>query len=160
MATRYSGTWSEATPVIGDIAGYAYQLMQNLKRDIRERLIGPQWGINYRAKDLGTVVAGTVTCDLSEGDVFLMTLPTAGTVTLAFTNIPSNAYDEKIATSITIHVKNPASGSCTLAWPAAVKWAPSEPVRSGTVNLVTIYNGLTVDGGTTIRMAMLGTGWA
>ena len=121
MASRYSQVWTETTPVPSDILGYVYQHMQNLRRDFRERMNCPEWSIYYRLKDLGTVAAGTVNLDLSQGDCFLCTLPNSGTVTFSVINAPSNSYDEKVMVMFTLVVKNPSSGTPTVAWSSQFK---------------------------------------
>ena len=125
MASRYSQAWTETTPVPSDILGYVYQHMQNLRRDFRERMNCPEWSIYYRLKDLGTVAAGTVNLDLSQGDCFLCTLPTSGTVTFDITNAPSNSYDEKVMLMITLVIKNPSSGTPIITWASKFKKTPS-----------------------------------
>ena len=118
----------------------------------------PPWSIAYALNQLGTVSAGTVTIDMTKGDYHTMTLPTSGTVTIAITNVPSNYYDEKVASMLTIEITNPASGSATVTWPATVKWPfGTQPSRDTTANKVTIYQMTTVDAGATWRGALVGT---
>lgn len=159
MATRYTDTWDEATPVIGTVLGLWYQHMQYLKRMFRERMMAPQWGQSYRLKDYGAVVAGTVTLDFDDGDVFMIELPTAGTVTIQVSDVPSNVYDEKMATMITLFVKNPASGACTLAWGMTAVWnRGTEPVRDTTASYTSEYQLVTLDGGTKYVINLVNTG--
>ena len=158
MASRYTNVYSTSTPANTEKAGLGAQEIRNVKLDIEERLKAPPWSIAYALNQLGTVSAGTVTIDMSEGDYHTMTLPTSGTVTIAITNVPSNSYDEKVASMLTIEITNPASGSATVTWPATVKWPfATEPSRDTTASKVTIYQMTTVDAGATWRASMVGT---
>jgi hypothetical protein len=158
MASRYTNVYSTSTPANTEKAGLGAQEIRNVKLDVEERLKAPPWAIAYKLYEHGTVTAGTVTIDLDDGDYHTMTLPTSGTVVIAITNFASNAYDEKVASMLTIEITNPASGSADVTWPATVKWpSGDQPTRDTTASKVTIYQMTTVDAGTKVRAAMVGT---
>ena len=158
MSSRYTNVYSTSTPANTDKAGLGAQEIRNVKVDVEERLQAPPWAIAYKLNPLGTVTASTVTIDFDSGDYHTLTLPTSGTVVIAITNVPSNVYDEKVASMLTIEITNPASGSATVTWPATVKWPfATEPSRDTTASKVTIYQMTTVDAGTTWRAALVGT---
>lgn len=159
MASRYTRSWDIATPANTEAAGLLGQWMRYVKVDFQQRLTAPEWTISFKAKTHTTPTAGaTEYIDFDDGDVHLIPLPTSGTTTLAFSDVPSNAYDEKIATQLTVIVQNPATGSCTLAWPASVEWpANTEPTRDTTASKYTIYQLLTMDGGTKWWGSMVGS---
>jgi hypothetical protein len=158
MASRYTNVYSTSAPANTDKAGLGAQEIRNVKVDVEERLQAPPWAIAYKLNPLGTVTASTVTIDFDSGDYHTLTLPTSGTVTIAITNVPSNSYDEKVASMLTLEITNPASGSADVTWPATVKWPfATEPSRDTTASKVTIYQMTTVDAGTTWRAALVGT---
>ena len=158
MASRYTNVYTTSAPANTDKAGLGAQEIRNVKVDVEERLQSPPWAIGYKLNPIGTVTASTVTIDFDSGDYHTLTLPTSGTVTIAITNVPSNSYDEKVASMLTIEITNPASGSATVTWPATVKWPfATEPSRDTTASKVTIYQMTTVDAGTTWRAALVGT---
>lgn len=93
--------------------------------------------------NLGTL-SGTVNIDLSNGNVFYGTLPTSGTVTFTFSTGLSSG-----ASSFTLYLKNGASGTPTLAWPAAVKFpGGSAPDRTTTADQTDIWTFSTFNNGT------------
>jgi hypothetical protein len=158
MASRYTNVYSTSAPANTDKAGLGAQEIRNVKVDVEERLQSPPWAIAYKLNPIGTVTASTVTIDFDSGDYHTLTLPTSGTVTIAITNVPSNSYDEKVASMLTLEITNPASGSADVTWPASVSWPFStEPSRDTTASKVTIYQMTTVDAGTTWRAALVGT---
>ena len=158
MSSRYTNVYSTSAPANTEKAGLGAQEIRNWKVDVEERLQAPPWALAYKLNQLGTVTASTVTIDFDSGDYHTLTLPTSGTVVIAITNVPSNAYDEKVASMLTLEITNPASGSATVTWPAAVKWPyGTEPSRDTTASKVTIYQMTTVDAGTKWRGAMVGT---
>ena len=93
---------------------------------------------------LGTVPAGTIGIDLSNGNVVTATLPTSGTVTFTFTTgVTTNAV------SFTLYLTNPASGTPTLAWPASVKWpGGTTPTRTTTASKIDVWSFITTNNGT------------
>ena len=89
--------------------------------------------------------AGTLTLDLANGNVFEVTL-TENVTTLTLSNPPATGK----AGSLTLILKQDATGGRTFAWPAAVKSAGgTDPVISSAANAVDIYSLLTTDAGTT-----------
>ena len=89
--------------------------------------------------------SGTLTIDLTNGNVFEVTL-TENVTTLTLSNPPASGK----AGSLTLILKQDATGGRTFAWPAAVKSAGgTDPVISSAANAVDIYSLLTTDAGTT-----------
>lgn len=87
---------------------------------------------------------GTITLDLSTANVFNLTLTGSGT--LAFSNPPASG----LMFSITVIVKQDATGNRTLSYPASVKWSDGiTPVLATAANKVDVLTFFTVDGGTT-----------
>lgn len=87
---------------------------------------------------------GTVTLDLGTANVFDLTL--TGATTLVFSNPPATG----LAFSLTLVVKQDATGSRTLSYPASVKWSDGiTPVLATAANKVDVITFITVDGGTT-----------
>lgn len=158
MATRYTTVDSMDTPANTEKAGLGAQAIRNVKVYVKERMQAPPWAIAYALHEHGSVTAGTVTIDMNDGDYHTMTLPTSGTVVIAISNVPSNAYDEKVASMITLEITNPASGSAVVTFPASVKWPYGiQPTRDTTAGKVTVYQMITSDAGQTWRAAMVGT---
>ena len=87
--------------------------------------------------------SGTVTLDLSTGNVFQHTA-SGGNVTFAFSNPPSSGN----AGSLTLKWIQDSSNR-TITWPGSVDWAggSAPAVTSGSAK-VDIYTFFTVDGGT------------
>ena len=94
--------------------------------------------------NLGTLIDGTNDIDISNGNVFYGTLPTSGTVTFTFTTGLTSG-----AVSFTLYLKNGASGTPTLAWPAEVKFpGGSAPDRTTTADKTDIWTFSTFNNGT------------
>jgi len=92
-----------------------------------------------------TPSAGTVTLDLSTANVFTVTLTTS-TTALAFSNLPTSG----VSFSITLIVKQDATGSRLLTYPASCKFTDSVSSVLATTGLRTdVITFFTVDGGTT-----------
>lgn len=92
-----------------------------------------------------TPSAGTVTLDLSTANVFTVTLTTASTA-LAFSNLPASG----VSFSITLIVKQDATGGRLLTYPASCKFTDSvSPVLATTGLRTDVITFFTVDGGTT-----------
>lgn len=89
--------------------------------------------------------AGTLTLDMTTANVFEVTL-TENVTTLTISNPPASGK----AGSLTLILKQDATGSRTFAWPASVKSAGgTDPTISSAANAVDIYTLLTTDAGTT-----------
>lgn len=89
--------------------------------------------------------SGTLTLNLENGNVFEVTL-TENVATLTLSNPPASGK----AGSLTLILKQDATGGRTFAWPAAVKSAGgTDPTISSAANAVDIYTLLTTDAGTT-----------
>ena len=89
--------------------------------------------------------SGTLTLDLETGNVFEVTL-TENVTTLTISNPPATGK----AGSLTLILKQDATGSRTFAWPASVKSAGgTDPTISSAANAIDIYTLLTTDAGTT-----------
>jgi len=92
-----------------------------------------------------TPSAGTVTLDLSTANVFTVTLTTS-TTALAFSNSPISG----VSFSITLIVKQDATGGRLLTYPASCKFTDSvSPVLATTGLRTDVITFFTVDGGTT-----------
>jgi len=92
-----------------------------------------------------TPSAGTATLDLSTANVFSVTL-TASTTALAFSNPPSSG----VSVSITLIVKQDATGNRLLTYPASCRFTDSvNPVLATAANRTDVITFFTVDGGTT-----------
>lgn len=89
--------------------------------------------------------AGTLTLDMTTANVFEVTL-TENVTTLTISNPPASGK----AGSLTLILKQDATGGRTFAWPASVKSAGgTDPTISGAANAIDIYTLLTTDAGTT-----------
>jgi hypothetical protein len=89
--------------------------------------------------------SGAITLDLQNGNVFQTTL-TENITSLTIDNPPASGK----AGSFTWIVKQDGTGSRTIAWPAAVKWAGgSAPTLSTAADAVDVLTFLTTDAGTT-----------
>lgn len=98
-----------------------------------------------------TAAGSTEALDLSVANVFDLTLNT--NCTLSFTNVPSTVGR---ALTITVILRQDATGSRTVTWPASVKWQDSSGGNTGSAltlwtaaSAVNIIELSTVDGGTT-----------
>lgn len=99
-------------------------------------------------KVVASGVSGSTTLDLSQSNVFELTL--VGATSLVFTNPPpSTVY------TFTLIVKQDGAGGRTITWPASVKWPGAiVPPATTTANAVDIWSGVTYDGGTTYAMSL------
>jgi hypothetical protein len=87
----------------------------------------------------------TYAIDCSLGTSFFITL--TGNVTFSFSNVPATA---NTATSITLFLKQDATGSRTVTWPASVKWpSATAPTITTTANKTDAITLVTPDNGTT-----------
>lgn len=107
-------------------------------------LTTPQFTSYRETVVVNSNATGTVTLDLSQGNVFNLTL--TGATTLAFSNPPSSG----ISFSFTVICLQGSGGSKTLAYPASVKFTDSvTPVITTTAGKYDVLTFFTVDGGTT-----------
>lgn len=98
-----------------------------------------------------TTVSGTTpTINLSNGNVQMLTLTASATVSLA-------GATNGVACSLSLYLKQDATGGRTVTWPIAIKWpngvAPSLSTGANKVDLVVLE---TLDGGTTWFGALAG----
>lgn len=101
------------------------------------------------------VDAGALTLDLATGSVFEATL--TADASLALVNPPVAGK----AGSVTLIVRQDATGARSLTWPAAVKWAGGvAPVVSPAPGALDVYTLLTRDGGATWFGFAAGQGFA
>jgi acyl-CoA hydrolase len=94
---------------------------------------------------IGSVTASTLTIDTSTANIHDVTL--ANNITVSFSNLPAsgNSY------YATLVLRQDATGSRTLTWPAAMKWPNgSAPTLTATASAVDVVAFFTVDGGTTL----------
>lgn len=103
-----------------------------------------------------TVTANTgtaYTINVTNGNVFNLTV--TGNVTFTF----SGATNGK-ACSFSLYLKQDATGSRTVTWPAAVKWSGGAPTLTSTANAVDILVFETLDGGGSWYGSLVGTNFA
>ena len=102
-----------------------------------------------------STTTGTVTLDLSQYNIFQMTL--ANSQTLAFSNPPpaGTMY------TLTLIAEQDATGSRAITWPLTIRWPYSgassttnAPTQSTTAGTQDMYTFMTYDGGTTYMGAM------
>ena len=105
----------------------------------------------YREDVTASTISSTShTLDLSTANIFELTMNSSIT-SLTISNPPSSGE----AFSFTVIVKQDATGSRTISWPASVKFPNgSTPTLTTTANKVDILNFITTDGGTTYYGAL------
>jgi hypothetical protein len=102
-----------------------------------------------------TSTAGALTLDLTTGNVFEVTLTEATTIT--FSNPPATGH----AGSLTLILKQDATGSRAVTWPASVDWPDgTAPTISTAANAVDILTFVTTDAGTRWYGMLAGTAFA
>lgn len=100
--------------------------------------------------------AGTLTIDLTAGNVAEVTL-TENVTTLNLNNPPATGK----AGSLTMILKQDATGSRTVTWPASVKWAGgTAPTLSTAASSIDVLTFVTIDAGTTWYAFLAGGGMA
>lgn len=84
---------------------------------------------------LGTLITGTQNIDLSSAQIFALTVSSAATVTLSFSNTPSSGHSQMVM----IQVTNGGAGS--IVWPAGTKFSGgTAPILTPTgVDLVGVF---------------------
>jgi hypothetical protein len=97
---------------------------------------------------------GAVTLNLTNGNVFSLTL--TGNVTFTFSGATSGK-----ACSFAVYLKQDATGSRVVTWPASVKWAgAAAPSLSTAGNALDVVVFESLDGGTTWYGSLVGTAFA
>jgi hypothetical protein len=97
---------------------------------------------------------GAVAISLATGNVVSVTL--TGAVTLTFSGATAST-----ACSFGLYVKQDATGSRTVTWPASVKWAGgTAPTLSTAANAMDILVFETIDGGTTWYGSLVGAAFS
>lgn len=100
--------------------------------------------------------AGTLTLDLTTGNVFEVTL-TENVTTLTISNWPATGR----AGSFTLVIHQDGTGGWTVTWPAAVLWHNgSAPTVSAAIGATDIYSFLSTTAGTTIYGGVGGQAFA
>jgi hypothetical protein len=100
--------------------------------------------------------SGTLTLDLENGHNFEVTL-TENVTTLTISNPPASGK----AGAFTLILKQDATGSRTVTWPASMKWADgTAPTLSTDANAVDILTFITTDAGTTWYGGVFGLAFA
>ncbi len=119
------------------------------------RLVRPQL-LNYTERVVGIPAANlTVALDLSAGNVFDVTL--AGAVTLGFAGAPPAGQ----AGSMTLYLRQDATGGRTVTWPANAQFPGGvRPFLSTAPNSLNIASVTTVDAGATWQVFLAGSGMA
>ncbi len=139
------GKWKNQVPVVRSVAGktgavsLATSDIPNLTSDLASKVQAVGGGIEA----VVTASPGTTyTVNLANANMFVLTLSANCTLTL------SGATAGK-ACSITLLLKQDATGNRTLNWPTSVKWSGgTAPTLTTTGNKVDFINLLTHDGGT------------
>lgn len=97
---------------------------------------------------------GAVTLNLTNGNVFSLTL--TGNVTFTFSGASAGK-----ACSFAAYLKQDATGSRVVTWPASVKWAAgAAPTLSTTANALDVVVFESLDGGTNWYGSLVGTAFA
>ena len=96
----------------------------------------------YTLTDLGSALSGVQTLDCDTANFFALNTTGGGSITIAFSNVPTTGNVFFITVEIT------AASGHTVSWPAAVEWpSGSAPVQSAPgTDVYVLY---TRDGGTT-----------
>lgn len=90
-----------------------------------------------------TASTSSVTVNLSNGNVQVLTLAANTTITLS-------GATNGVACSLSLYIKQDSTGSRTLTWPSSVKWpGAAAPVLSTGANKVDLVVLETLDGGST-----------
>lgn len=101
-----------------------------------------------------STATGAVTLNLTNGNVFSLTL--TGNVTLTFSGATSGK-----ACSFAVYAKQDSTGSRTVTWPSGVKWAGgSAPTMSTSANALDIVVFESLDGGTNWYGSIVGNAFA
>lgn len=101
-----------------------------------------------------SAATGAVTLNLANGNVFNLTL--TGNVTFTFSGATSGK-----ACSFAAYLKQDATGTRTVTWPASVKWAGGvNPSISTAANAIDIVVFESIDGGTTWYGSLVGTAFS
>lgn len=99
---------------------------------------------NYSETTVTANTGASYTVDLSDGNVFKLTL--TSNCTFTFSNAPVTGKSG----SFTLVLIQDGTGSRTVTWPASVDWAGgTEPTLSTSASSVDILGFFTTDGGTT-----------
>ena len=106
--------------------------------------------VTYQETYIAKSAASTVTCDLSTGQHFSVTI--SANTTFAFSNPPSSGTSFAFILILTQH-----STARTLTWPNTVDWAGGSPPDAAGNNEVQAYAFITRDGGTTYYGFLGGT---
>lgn len=97
---------------------------------------------------------GATTLNLANGNVFSLTM--TGNVTFTFSGATAAT-----ACSFGVYLKQDATGSRTVTWPASVKWAgATAPTLSTAANALDILVFESIDGGTTWYGSLVGASFA
>jgi hypothetical protein len=97
---------------------------------------------------------GSTALNITNGNVFNVTLTGNATFTFA------GATNSK-ACSFALYLKQNATGSHTVAWPASVKWAGNTaPTLTAAANAIDVLVFETIDGGTTWYGSLVGANFS
>jgi hypothetical protein len=112
-------------------------------------IISPTLKAYSESKVTNATTTGTVTLDLSTGNVFHNTL--TGNTTFVFSNPPVNTK----LFSFTIIAVQDATGGRTITWPASKKFSGGvTPPPTTTANAVDVWSVMTYDGGTSYIVSL------
>jgi hypothetical protein len=97
--------------------------------------------------------SGATTLNLNNGNVFNSTL--TGNTTFSFSGATNGS-----ACSFTLYLRQDATGSRTVSWPASVKWSGGAPSLTSTANAIDILVFESIDGGTTWFGSLVGANFS
>jgi len=99
--------------------------------------------------------AASTTLNLTNGNVFYVTMATS------ITSLTLSGATAGKACSMAMYIKQDATGSRSIAWPASVKWAGgASPTLSTAANALDIVVLETLDNGTNWYGSLVGTAFA
>jgi len=136
-------TLAEADPILTVAAGLSKKITAANLRKVMGNLIELKDFEETTASPSSSV--GVLTLDLENGNTFDVTL-TENVTSLVLNNPPVSPK----AGSVTLILRQDATGGRTFAWLAAIKWdGGTAPTISSAANAIDIYTLITKDGGTT-----------
>lgn len=140
-----------SNPATGNFLGYnsGLGLWQNLTLGGQAALVtgGGQETISTAN------ASGATTLNLANANVFNITL--TGNVTFTF----SGATNGK-ACAFSLYLRQDATGSRTVTWPASVRWSGGAPTLTTTASAIDILVFETLDGGTTWYGSLVGANFS
>lgn len=137
-----------SSPVTGQYFGYN----GSIGKWANYALVGTVALANSGGQETVSTVAsatGATTLNLANGNIFDVTL--TGNVTFAFSGATAGK-----ACSFSLYLRQNATGSNMVTWPASLKWSGGAPTLTTTANAVDILVFESLDGGTTWYGSLVG----